>query len=248
MFNFIATLKDPISGLTHIIAALLSIAGLILLVCRAASLKKPMLVVSFTIYGTSLIALFCASALYHSLRLSPGATDVLEKLDHAMIYYLIAGTYTPICLCVLRGAWGWSLFGVNWGLAAAGITLKLVFTHPPFAVIAILFAFYIMMGWLIVIAWKPLTRVLPKRGIFWLVLGGIFYTAGTPLISMKFLNVIPGYIGPHEIWHLFVMAGSFCHFWLMFKFVTFLTLNPTVVMKRKKSLIHRKKEFQASNC
>lgn len=222
MLEFISSLKDPVSGLTHIIAGLLSIAGLIILVHRAAALNKPRHIVAFAIFGTSLIALYAASSLYHALRLSPGATGVLEKLDHAMIYFLIAGTYTPICLVVLRGAWGWSLFGVNWGLAVTGITLKLIFTQPPFAVVAVFFAFYIIMGWLIVIAWKPLTRVLPRRGIFWLMMGGIFYTAGTPLFSMKFLNIIPGYIGPHELWHIFVMAGSFCHYWLMLKYVLYL--------------------------
>ena len=111
-----------------------------------------------------------------------------------------------------------SLFGVNWALAVAGIVLKLVFRNPPRAVIVILFAFYIIMGWLVVIAWGPLMRALPHAGVFWLVLGGIFYTSGTMVLNMKRLDLIPGF-GAHEMWHLFVMAGSFCHFWMMLQYV-----------------------------
>ena len=138
-----------------------------------------------------------------------------------MIYFLIAGTYTPLCLIVLRGAWGWSLFGINWGLAITGIILKLVFRDPPRTFIVIMFIFFIIMGWLIVIAWFPLTRALPIGGIFWLVLGGIFYTAGTFFLSQRRLKITPNF-GAHEIWHLFVMAGSFCHFWVMLKYVLYL--------------------------
>ncbi len=214
-------LKDPVSATTHIIGALFSVWGLVILLVRAARLKKPWHVVAFAIYGASLITLYTASALYHSLTVSETANLILEKLDHAMVYFLIAGTYTPLCLVVLRGGWGWSLFGVNWALAIAGIVLKLIFTRPPFAVIAVFFAFYIIMGWLIVIAWNPLRRALPGKGILWLVWGGIFYTAGTVTLNLKFLQFSPAF-GPHEVWHLFVMAGSFCHFWLMLRYILYL--------------------------
>ena len=216
--NMFPKLKDPVSGWTHIFGAVLSVAALAVLVCRAAIEATVWHVVSFAIYGASLVALYTASALYHSLDLSQRANTVLKQLDHAMIYFLIAGTYTPVCLVVLHGGWGWSLFGVNWALAVAGIVLKLVFRNPPRAVIVILFAFYIIMGWLVVIAWGPLMRALPHAGVFWLVLGGIFYTSGTMVLNMKRLDLIPGF-GAHEMWHLFVMAGSFCHFWMMLQYV-----------------------------
>jgi len=214
-------LKDPFSAWTHILGALLSVIALVVLVCRAALEATVWHVVSFAIYGTSLIALYTMSALYHSLHVSQRATDILKQLDHAMIYFLIAGTYTPICLVVLRGGWGWSLFGINWGLAITGIVLKLILRRPPRSVVVLLFIFYIIMGWLILVAWFPLIRVLPGGGIFWLVLGGVFYTTGTIFLNNKHLKDIVG-LDAHDLWHLFVMAGSCCHFWVMFKYILYL--------------------------
>jgi hemolysin III len=145
----------------------------------------------------------------------------LEQLDHAMIYFLIAGTYTPICLIILRGSWGWSLFGINWALAITGIVLKLVFRQPARWLVIVFFIFYIIMGWLVIIAWFPLTHAMPQAGLFWLILGGIFYTVGAGIFSLKHLSFHPRF-GAHEIWHLFVVAGSFCHFWMMFNYVVYL--------------------------
>ena len=215
-------IKEPFNGLTHIIGAVLSLGALVLLICRAATQGTAWHIVSFAIYGTSLIALYTSSALYHSLNVSASATKTLERLDHAMIYFLIAGTYTPICLIVLRGGWGWSLFGVIWGLAIAGIVLKLVFRHPPRGVVVLLFVFYLVMGWLVVIAWVPLVHALPHGGIIWLVLGGIFYTSGAAIHNIRRLKFTPAF-GAHELWHLFVMAGSLCHFWVMSKYVLYLS-------------------------
>jgi len=211
-------IKEPVSGWTHILGAGLSVVALVVLVFRAAAQATVWHVISFSIYGTSLIALYTASALYHSLNVSPKANGILRQLDHAMIYFLIAGTYTPVCLVVLRGGWGWSLFSVNWTLAITGIILKLVFREPKQWVIVLLFAFYIIMGWLIVVAWMPLVRAMPPGGVFWLVLGGIFYTVGAATLNLKRLNFSP-HFGAHELWHLFVMGGSFCHFWMMFKYI-----------------------------
>jgi len=149
------------------------------------------------------------------------ANRTLEQLDHAMIYFLIAGTYTPICLIVLRGGWGWSLFGVNWALAITGIVLKLVFRQSEKWLIALFFSFYIIMGWLIVIAWGPLTLAMPRAGLYWLVLGGICYTVGAGVFNLRHLDFHP-WFGAHEMWHLFVLAGSFCHFWMMYNFVVYL--------------------------
>jgi hemolysin III len=215
------TLKYPIRSLIGVIAVLLSVIATILLVYRGATQGNVWHVVSFCIYGVSLITLWTMSTLYHSLNVSARANRILEQIDHAMIYFLIAGTYTPICLVVLRGGWGWSIFGVNWALAITGIVLKLVFRQPKQWLIVLFFSFYIIMGWLVVIAWYPLTHAMPQAGIFWLILGGIFYTAGTLAFLLRHAKLHP-WFGAHEIWHLFVLAGSFCHFWMMYNFVVYL--------------------------
>lgn len=215
------TLKYPIRSLIGIIAVFLSVVASILLVYRGATQGNAWHVVSFSIYGVSLITLWTMSTLYHTLNVSSRANRVLEQIDHAMIYFLIAGTYTPICLVVLRGGWGWSIFGVNWALAITGIVLKLVFRQPAKWLIILFFSFYIIMGWLVVIAWHPLTHALPQAGVFWLILGGVFYTVGTLAFFLRERKFHP-WFGAHEIWHLFVLAGSFCHFWMMYNFVVYL--------------------------
>jgi hemolysin III len=215
------SLKYPIRSLIGFTAIFLSIAATCFLVYRAATQGNIWHVVSLSIYGVSLITLWTVSTLYHSLNVSSRVNRTLEQLDHAMIYFLIAGTYTPICLIVLKGSWGWSLFGVNWALAITGIVLKLVFRHPPRWLVILFLSFYIIMGWLVIIAWSPLTQAMPQAGVFWLILGGIFYTVGTGAFILRNLKFHP-WFGAHEIWHLFVLAGSFCHFWMMYNYVVFL--------------------------
>ena len=215
------TLKYPIRSLIGVIAVLLSVVATILLVYRAATQGSAWHVVSFSVYGLSLITLWTISTLYHSLNVSSTVNRTLEQLDHAMIYFLIAGTYTPICLIVLRGGWGWSLFSVNWALAITGIVLKLVFRQPARWLVIVFFIFYIIMGWLCIIAWFPLTKAMPPAGLFWLILGGIFYTVGAGFFNLRHLNFHPRF-GAHEIWHLFVLAGSFSHFWMMYNYVVYL--------------------------
>jgi len=215
------SLKYPIRTLIGVVAVFLSILATILLIYRGTIQGNAWHVVSFSIYGVSLITLWTMSTLYHSLNVSKGANRTLEQLDHAMIYFLIAGTYTPICLVVLRGGWGWSIFGVNWALAIAGIVLKLVFRHPEKWLIGLFFSFYIIMGWLCVIAWNPLSHALPQAGFFWLVWGGVFYTVGAGIFNLRHIPFSPRF-GAHEIWHLFVLAGSFCHWWMMYNYVVYL--------------------------
>ncbi len=212
-------IKEPVNGITHIIGALLSIVALVFLVSQAAQHGTVWHVVAFSIYGVSLVALYTMSSLYHSLNVSQKTNRTLEQLDHAMIYFLIAGSYTPICLVALRGGWGWSLLGVVWSLAITGIVLKLVFRDPPRVIVAILFSFYIIIGWLGLIAWAPLVQVLSNWGIFWFVLGGVFYTVGAIIFNTDRLR-LSVHIGAHEIWHFFVMAGSLSHFWVMLKYVS----------------------------
>lgn len=219
-----SSLKFPIRTFIGVCAIFLSIIAAAALVYRGALQGNVWHVVSFSIYGVSLITLWTISTLYHSLNVSEATNRTLEQLDHAMIYFLIAGTYTPICLVVLRGAWGWSLFGINWTLAITGIVLKLVFRKPARWLVALFFSFYLIMGWLVVIAWVPLTHALPNDGVCWLVAGGIFYTIGAGIFNLRKESDVPIF-GAHEVWHLFVLAGSFCHFWMMYHFVAYLNLG-----------------------
>ncbi len=209
-------LREPINGLTHLIGALFSIAGLVLLVYFAAIKGTVWHVVSFSIFGASLILLYTSSTLYHLLPLSERGVRVFRRIDHIMIFVLIAGTYTPVCLVSLRGGWGWSLFGVVWGIAVAGIVLKLFWLQAPRWLYILV---YVFMGWLAIIALLPLIRAIPVGGLVWLAMGGIFYSVGALIYGIKRPNIIPGWFGFHEIFHLFTMAGSFSHFWLMFRYV-----------------------------
>lgn len=210
-------LKDPFSGLTHLVGAILSIVALVLLVYHAASHGKTWHTVSFAIFGGSLILLYTASALYHMLPLSEKGTLILRRIDHMMIFVLIAGTYTPVCLIPLRGVWGYSLLVGVWVLAIAGILMKAFWMQAPRWFSTLL---YVTMGWLAAIAFWPLIHSVPMGGIICLLLGGIFYTIGAIFYGVKWPpNIIPGWIGFHEVFHLFVMAGSLSHFWLMMGYI-----------------------------
>ncbi len=206
--------KEPISCYSHLIGVLLSIVGLVALIVQSAG--NPWHVVGFSVYGASLILLYSASTTYHWLALSPRGEDLLRRLDHAAIFILIAGTYTPVCLVTLRGGWGWSLFGVIWSLALAGIALKLFFEHLPRWPTSML---YLGMGWLAVVAIAPLIRNLPLGGLMWLAAGGAFYTVAAVIYAMQRPNPLPEVFGFHEIFHLFVLAGSALHFGFMLGYV-----------------------------
>jgi hemolysin III len=213
------TFRDPISGLTHLTGAVLALIGAFWLLVPAIQARNTVQIVAFAIYGTSLLALYSASSAYHLLRLSESGTRTLRRLDHTMIYILIAGSYTPLCLIALRGAWGWSLLGVVWGLALVGFILTLFYLNKSrWLTIAI----YISMGWLAVVAFAPLLQRIPSAGIFWMVLGGLIYSGGAIVYALKRPDVIPGVFGFHELWHLFVMAGSAAHFVLIYNVIRFL--------------------------
>lgn len=208
-------LKDPVSGLTHFLGILLSIAGLTLLVVFAALEGTVWHLVSFAIFGSSLILLYTASTLYHWLPLGQKGQKILRRIDHMMIYILIAGTYTPVCLVAIRGPWGWSMFGTIWGLAAAGIVLKAFWLQAPRWVYT---AFYLFMGWLAVVAFYPLAQALPWGGIAWLLTGGVFYSIGAVIYGLKKPS-LHKHFGFHEIFHIFVMLGSLSHFLLMWRHI-----------------------------
>jgi hemolysin III len=215
--QFFQRFRDPVSGFTHFAGFLLSVAALILLETYATMHGTPWHIVAFAIFGTSLILLYGASSMYHLLPLSPHGITILRRIDHAMIFVLIAGTYTPVCLIPLRGVWGWSLFVIIWCMAIAGIFQALFWIHAPrwFST-----SLYLIMGWLVIIAFYPLIQSIPLGGIIWFVLGGLCYTGGAIIYALKKPNPVPGIFGFHEIWHLFVMAGSFCHFWALFFYVS----------------------------
>ena len=215
----LSKLKEPVSGLTHLAGALLSLLGTLVLVVPAFRQGETVKAVSFLIFGLSLILLYSASAAYHLLRLDEQGVRVLRRIDHMMIYVLIVGTYTPVCLVALPGAWGWSLLGVIGALAAAGIILTLfVLNKPRWVTVTI----YLAMGWMALAAFVPLVRALPLGGVVWIVLGGVFYTVGAVVYARKKPDPFPGVFGFHEVWHLFVMAGSLSHYWAMFSAVRFL--------------------------
>jgi len=172
--------------------------------------------VSFAIYGTSLIVLYTASGLVHSIHCSPRTEDRLERFDFMSIFVLIAGTYTPLCLTVLRGPWGWTLFGLEWGLALFGIIAVLVTTRRPKKLTTPL---YLIMGWLAVIATGPLIHTLPPMALFWLLAGGAAYSIGAVIFTLDRPHLWPGWFHAHDLWHTLVLTGSACHFILMLWFI-----------------------------
>ena len=194
--------EEIANSVTHGVAALASVAALPILVAVAVARGDAWQVVGGVIFGATLILLYTASTLYHALTHS-GAKRVFRVLDHSAIYLLIAGTYTPFALGALRGPWGWSLLGAVWALAALGITAKatLGFRFPRLST-----AVYVGMGWLAVIAFRPLLAQIGLPGVMWLIAGGLCYTAGVIFFAWERLRY------GHMVWHLFVAAGSVCHF------------------------------------
>lgn len=190
------------------IGAGLSVLGLGYLIYLGI-LKGPWHLASFITFGVSLILLYTASTIYHAVKASSKAVSVLRKVDHVMIFVLIAGSYTPFCLLPLRGPWGWSLFGTIWGLALLGAVTKLFWMHAPRWLST---GFYLLMGWLVMIAVYPMIQSVATPSLILLAIGGLCYTAGAILYATKWPNPWPGRFGFHEIWHLFVMAGSTAHF------------------------------------
>jgi hemolysin III len=204
------------SGLTHCIGAILAVAGLVFLILESVNPVKPWHIFSFSVFGTGLILLYTASTLYHWLPLSENGIRNLRRLDHIMIFILIAATYTPVCLIPLRGPWGWSLFCSVWALAILGIFLKLFWLQASrwFSTTV-----YIVMGWLAIAGVWPLIMALHVEGFIWVLMGGLFYTIGAVIYAIKLPNPWPNFFGFHEIFHIFVMLGSVSHFWVMYEYV-----------------------------
>lgn len=207
--KFYSRAEERLNIISHAIGVVLGIIALVFLVIRAAQHGDAWHIVSFSIFGASLIILFAASTYYHSVK-KPQLRSRLRVVDHAAIYILIAGTYTPFTLVTLNGAVGWTIFGVAWGMAVIGIILKLFFTGK-YSIISTLL--YVFMGWMIVFAIKPLINNLPTEGLYWLVAGGIAYTIGAVLYSIKAIKF------NHAIFHILVLIGSACHFVTVYWYV-----------------------------
>ena len=203
----------PWSAITHGVGAVLGVLAAVVLVVGAARLGDVWKIVSFAIYGLSMTALYTASTLYHCVNATVAGRVALRKLDHASIYFLIAGSYTPVCLVALRGAWGWSLFGIIWALAIAGLVMSLTWINCPRVVTSTI---YIAMGWLAVFAIYPLWQVLGFRGVAWLLAGGILYTVGGVLYALKWPGRDNPRFGCHEVFHVFILLGSIAHFIMMY--------------------------------
>ena len=211
-------LKDPGSSITHGIALLLAIAGAATLLIRAAGWTDSLHIAALSIFILTMILLYAASTIYHSVDSTEKVNRRLRKLDHMMIFVMIAGSYTPVCLIVLHNRLGYALCALVWATAILGIIFKAFWVTCPKWVSSVL---YIGMGWLCVLAFVPIIHALPKAGFGWLLAGGIIYTIGgviyalkLPIFDSKHKN-----FGSHEIFHIFVMLGSACHFVVMYCFV-----------------------------
>lgn len=207
--------KDPISGLTHFLGAILGLFGLIYLVVLSNGAAATT-IASVSIYGISMVLLYSASSAYHLLKISPKNMVRLRRLDHAMVPVFIAGTYTPFCLLALKGPIGYAILILVWTLAVAGLFKSLYWVHAPRWVTAGLF---VLMGWIIVTAVYPLAKAVTPTA-FWLILGGgMLYSVGALVYAKKWPDPWPKVFGFHEVWHLFVLGGSACHYWAVLSLV-----------------------------
>ncbi|MBE5967648.1 MAG: hemolysin III family protein [Lachnospiraceae bacterium] len=214
----IKNVKDPGSAITHFIGTLMALFAATPLLIKAASRPSPIHLISLGIFILSMILLYSASTIYHSIKGTPKVNRILQKLDHMMIYVLIAGTYTPICIIALGGRTGIVLLAFIWALAAIGIIVTGFWVNGPKWLSSVI---YIAMGWACVLAFTQLMNTLPPAAFAWLFAGGIIYTIGGVIYALK-LPIFNGrhkYFGSHEIFHLFVMGGSLCHFILMYFYI-----------------------------
>lgn len=200
-------LREPFSGLTHLGGAVAALLGQIALLAVAASGVEKFL--SVLVYGLSLVGLFSASAAYHLVNTGPKVTAFLRKLDHAAIYLLIAGTYTPFCINAFSGFYRWGLLAIVWGIAVTGILVKLFYMGAPRWLTA---GIYVLMGWLCLVAAGEMMTALTPFTLGWLAAGGVIYTLGAVVYAAKLFDFVPGKFGFHEVWHIFVLLGAVAHF------------------------------------
>ena len=204
--------RDHFSAISHLIGAALSMFATLVLIILAVQKKEPWQIVGFAIFGASVLLLYTTSSLYHFFHVSSRVRHVFQRLDHSFIFILIAGTYTPVCLTVLRGPWGWTLLCVMWSLAIIGIVVKNIWRVPPM----VSTMYYVLLGWIALIPIVPLYRALPFIALLWLFLGGILYTVGAFFYALDDRFPSHSWFNHHDTFHLFVIGGSLCHFVLMF--------------------------------
>jgi len=200
-------LREPVNSLTHWGGAILALVGLIALLIVGWS--TPAKIISLAIYGASLIFLFSASATYHMVRVKDRALEIFRKIDHAAIYVLIAGTYTPFCVNAFTGFWKWGILSIIWSLAVIGIVVKIFYIRAPRWLNA---GIYIVMGWLSLATAGQMLAHLPAWVLTWLIIGGVTYTLGAVVYMTKIFNFKPGVFGFHEVWHIFVLLAAVFHF------------------------------------
>ena len=212
------TIREPGSAITHFIAMMLTVFAAAPLLVKSALSDTANMLPAMTIFILSMVLLYGANATYHSLNIGGRALRIFRKVDHMMIFVLIAGSYTPVCLIVLGGRMGYTLFAVVWGIAIVGMLLKACWVTCPKWFSSII---YIAMGWVCVFVFGPLWNTLPHNAFLWLLAGGIIYTIGGVIYALKLplFNSRHTFFGSHEIFHLFVMGGSLCHFIFMYHYV-----------------------------
>ena len=208
-------LREPVNAITHLLGAALSIIGLVVLLMATVGKGNSRQIVAVSIFGASLVSMYVVSALYHASMLSERGIGHFRRIDHVMIYVLIAGSYTPICLIVLGDRLGTVLLVSVWTLAAFGVFQKIVWMHAPSWLST---ALYLGMGWIGALLARPLISAASPGFFLWLLTGGIAYSLGAVIYSNKWPRGAKVF-GPHEIWHLFVMAGSFAHYWAILSYV-----------------------------
>lgn len=199
--------REPVNGLMHLGGAILAFFGLfVLLFAGRGGIAKN---VSVLVYGLGLIGMFSASAAYHLAKVQPAIQQVLRKIDHASIFVLIAGTYTPFCLLAFTGFWRWGLLAIIWTIALVGIAVKIFYIKAPRWLNA---AVYVVMGWLCLLAVPQMAAALPPGALAWLIIGGVLYTLGAVIYATRILDFKPGIFGFHEVWHIFVLLGAAAHY------------------------------------
>ena len=218
MSSKFSKIKDPGSAITHFIAMALAIIAAVPLLVKAAHEPDHIHVIALSVFIVCMVLLYAASTTYHTLDISPKINKILRKIDHMMIFILIAGTYTPVCMIVLGDRTGWLLLALVWAIAIAGIIIKAVWITCPKWFSSVL---YISMGWVCILAITRIVQALPAAAFGWLLAGGLIYTAGGIIYALKLpiFNARHKFFGSHEIFHLFVMGGSLCHYIMMYAFV-----------------------------
>lgn len=212
------TIREPGSALTHFIGMMMALLAAMPLLVKAALSGGPVTLAAMAVFMASMILLYGASAAYHSVNLTGPKLRIFRKIDHMMIFVLIAGSYTPVCLIVLGGRQGYTLLALVWGIAIVGMLIKACWITCPKWFSSVI---YIAMGWVCVLVFGQLLDTLPRAAFLWLLAGGVIYTVGGVIYALKLplFNAHHKYFGSHEIFHLFVMGGSICHFIFMYAYV-----------------------------